>query len=165
MRVVACNSGCCAVKHIRDFTKSPNDKATFEASGHDDDQNTAEPEPYENWAEEIDLLPMPSYSQWYKAGDLFRALVEQIKIRRPAGIITVNLVAEEIGDDSYCCYDCNGCSREEWEKQRPEEKEFNDYQVKSWHPLLDELGFTKVVTRNSNTDNQIHHYTLVYDEM
>lgn len=163
MRVVACNSGCCAVKHIRDFTKTPEEKVYYEGSGHDDDQNTSEPDPYENWAEEIGLPT--SQMNWYKAGDLFRALVEQIKIRRPAGIITVNLVAEHLYDEEYCCFDCNGCSREEWEAKDHSDEEFNDRQIRAWQPLLDELGFTKVVTRNSNSENQIHHYTLVYDEM
>ncbi len=140
-RVVASNCGCCAIKHIRDFTSSPKSKSFYlDPYGHDEDQSSTAPEPYANWAYALKETPE-------NAGEAFKAIVAQIKDRRPSGMITCNLV-EEFGDDS----DEDGHG------------EFDDSQIKAWQPIMDELGFTKVVFLNSNSENKIHHYTLVYEE-
>jgi hypothetical protein len=146
-RVVADNSGCCAIKHIRDFCSSPKLPSRYiylYGEGHNDDQTSSQPEAYKNWAEKLDEKPET-------AGDMFKAIVSQIRYRRPAGMITVNLVEE----NDYCCddEDCDYGNRH-WDRD----------QVDEWHPLLTELGFTSVKFMNSNSGNMIHHYTLVYDD-
>lgn len=141
MKVVADNSGCCAIKHIRNFQYSPAASVYIddEETGHDEDQESSAPEPYENWA---DGSQLEGYTNGEKA---LRHYVAEIKRRRPAGMITINLTDDcnEDGDGNlaYCT------SRTE-----------------AWGPLLEELGFTSVTFLNSNSGNRIHHYTLVYDE-
>lgn len=154
MRVVASNCGCCGIKHIRDFTRSPDDYVyANQSSGHDEDQSSSSPEPYGNWDNHI-----PSLAGNHPAGEVFKALVEQIKERRPSGMITLNLVAEE-DYHGWCCEDCNG-PKSLWTGG----SDFDYEQIENWHPLLTELGFDKVTFKNSNSSNEIHHYTLVYDE-
>ncbi len=147
-RVVASNCGCCAVKHIRDFTNRPDYTFFYidNDGGHDEEQSSSQPEPYENWAQPLDEKPA-------NAGDAFRAIVAQIKHRRPAGLITCNLVTEE---EYHCCdgYNC-GCSGEKF---------MNSAQPDAWRPIMTELGFSEISFPNSNSGNIIHHFTLVYDE-
>jgi hypothetical protein len=142
-RVVASNCGCCAIKHIRDIPSSPDndDFLLYSDGGHDEDQSSSQPEAYENWAQEIEPKPAT-------AGDAMKAVVAQIKRRRPAGIITVNLV-EHLEDED-----------EDFHRGG----DYNDSCPRAWDPIMEELGFTKVVVLNSNSDNKIHHYTCVYDE-
>lgn len=153
--VMASNCGCCAIKHIRNFTQSPKSPFDTEGEGHDEDQDTADPVTLSqmDWAYPLDEKPD-------NAGDAFRAVVAQIKRRRPSGIITCNLVETTEVDDSYCCEECNG-PREDFERSVDG---YDDSQIRAWQPIMDELGFNKVVAVNSNSDNKIHHYTLVYDE-
>lgn len=141
MKVVADNSGCCAIKHIRNFPYSPDVSCYIDTSerGHDEDQESSAPEPYENWA---DAKKIESHMNGEK---LLRHYVEEIKSRRPAGMITINLT-----DD--CDEDDDG------------NRTFNTSRTDAWGPLLEELGFTDVIFLNSNSGNLIHHYTLVYDE-
>ncbi len=95
-----------------------------------------------------------------QGGDAFRATVAQIKRRRPAGIITLNLTADLDSDSDYCCEECNGC-RSEYDANN---RGYDESQIKAWSPILEELGFTCQTVLNSNSGNRIHHYTLVYDE-
>lgn len=157
MQVVASNCGCCAVKHIRDFPVRPDLKCYITSAGHDEEQNSTMPSAYTAWNYE-------GADKLITGEEAFRMLVAEIKQRRPAGIITLNLVEDFEGYyDDYCCEDCNGCSEEEW-KEKQGEAGYDDRMIRAWDPLLTELGFTSVVVRNSNSGNKIHHYTLVYDE-
>ncbi len=148
MKVVASSCGCCGIKHIRDFTDSPHDSADnyFNSEGHDEDQSSSQPEPYEAWNNSLETTPKTQ-------GEWFEGLVTQIKNRRPSGMITVNLVSRD--EEEYCCEDCHG---------DPDDFKsgFNDTQVQAWKPLLTEQGFNEVAFINSNSDNRIHHFTLVY---
>lgn len=152
-RVVASNCGCCAIKHIRDFTSHPENAFYLDPQGHDEDQSSSAPKPYDNWAYELKETPE-------NAGEAFKAIVAHIKDRRPSGMITCNLVEERCELDDYCCEDCNGLY-EDWEEDCPL---FDDSQIRAWQPIMDKLGFIKVVFLNSNSSNKIHHYTLVYEE-
>jgi len=103
MRVVADAGGCCGIKIIRDFYSttirgplSQNyEKHMSPSKGHDEDQRTLCP---------FELADAGSWHKWpwpkkgededtpLTAGEVFDRLVSQIKERRPAGLILVNLV-------------------------------------------------------------------------
>ncbi len=156
MKAVASNCGCCAIKHVRDFPDSPEHPCHISIDGHDEDQISSSPEPYSSWLEEDDDLQL---SNNMRGGEAFRAIVAQIKRRRPAGLITLNLTADS--DSDYCCEECNGCSRSEYDANN---SGYDESQIRAWSPILEELGFTCQTVLNSNSGNRIHHYTLVYDE-
>ncbi len=153
-RVVASNCGCCAVKHIRDFTHRPDNTFFYLDSdgGHDEEQSSSTPEPYENWAQPLAEKPA-------NAGDAFRAIVAQIKHRRPAGLITCNLVTEE---EDHGCDGCDGWDG--WDCGCDGENFMNSEQPDAWRPIMTELGFSETTFPNSNSGNIIHHFTLAYDE-
>jgi hypothetical protein len=158
LRVVASNSGCCAVKVIRDFPDSPEAVISVQArGGHNEDEYTSEPQAYANW---IDTLQSESGTR--SAGEEFRRIMKQIQYRRPAGIIEINLAADwqENDDDYYCCEECDG-PRDAYDADH---EEYDDSVVQAWEPIFDEYGFTKIVALNSNSGAQIHHYTLAYDK-
>lgn len=138
MKVVSSNCGCCAIKHIRDFPNSPEAPLSSFGYGHDEDLSSTSPEPYENFCR---------YSaSSIKAGIIFKELVEEIRGRRPAGMITCNLpeyVDTEFDEEGY------------WDSTM----------VANWEPLLTEMGFKKLPPfLNSNSGNKIHHYYLIYDD-
>lgn len=140
MKVVCDSSGCCGIKHIRNFERPAARLYVHRSEGHDEDQSTSEPEPYEPWEDNLNKKVFPN-TMTYE--NYFRALISQITERRPKGMITVNLVSEqEIDDDG--------------------EEYFDRSMVKAWRPILTELGFTEVEFINSNSDNIIHHFTLIY---
>lgn len=155
LRVVASNSGCCAVKIIRDFPYSP--EVTIHVTddgGHDQDEISTEPNAYMDWLRE-------RRTGYQKAGDEFRWVMDQIQRRRPAGIIEINLAADwQDPDEDYCCEECNG-PREAYDADR---EKYDTSLVEAWEPIFDEYGFTKIVALNSNSGAQIHHYTLAYDK-
>lgn len=158
MKVVASNCGCCAIKHIRDFEESPNFYGHCHGYGHNEDQSSTAPEPYYNWSHY-------SAASGEEAGEVFKALVADIKRRRPAGMITANLAAYVLEEDGYCCEDCNGMSESEWDSLRcGEGPHYNSEQVDAWRPLFEAEGFQEQTFLNSNSGNRIHHFTLVYDE-
>lgn len=160
MIVVADNSGCCAIKHIRNFAHHPDATQYLNTTshGHDEDQCSSSPPAYDNWLNTTEGFTTPM-----KAGDALREIVKQIKERRPQGMITINLVANAEDEDSWCCEECNG-DYDEWRERNASDEEtaFDTAQVDAWTPLLTELGFTDVAFINSNSRNRIHHFTLVY---
>lgn len=159
MRVVADNSGCCGVKIIRDLQWStPANELRYKdnlyGEGHNEDEDTSEPRPYARW----DRNSATSLKNVLTYGDFFFYLVNQIKERRPSGMIIVNLAApEESCDECFCecggeccgecCGECGG---------------FDDDDVARWRPLLVEAGFKEVTFINSNTGARIHQFTCIY---
>jgi hypothetical protein len=149
MRVVACSSGCCGIKHIRDFPAQPTDRVWVgQSEGHDEDQCTGEPPAYKSWnvSKKDELKP--------NAGEYFVSLVKHIRERRPHGMITVNLVAYNDHDEDYCEDDAD-----DWNFDHGQ---YSNYYVKDWRPILEKLGFEEQTFYNSNSGNRIHHFTLTY---
>lgn len=165
MKVVCDSSGCCAIKHIRDFygiypneeLRSQQLKNITESEGHDEDQNTNEPRAYKNWIIGSDLPVIRT------GKELLLAYIAQIKERRPQGMITINLVEERECDDDYCCEDCNGMTRQEWDRTHSYEITYSTYTTDMWDKILKREGFSRVDFINSNSGNRICHYTLIYD--
>lgn len=157
LRVHASNCGCCAIKHIRNFPWNPDDhvyNADSYSSGHDEDQSSSTPEAYEEFLHRPSLHPADNY------GELFLKVVEQIREKRPAGMITCNLVDELIEcEDSECqCWYGGDCDTRN-------DPQYNTGMVDRWRPWLEQAGFKdEAVFLNSNSGNRIHHFTLVYDD-
>ena len=162
MRVVCDSSGCCGIKHIRDFYGcDPDDRirnnSHYQSTGHDEDQSTSEPAAYKNW---IRGYYLPKGITTNK--ELFLAYVAQIKERRPQGMITINII-EQRESDEYCCEDCNNMTRAEWDRTHSTDLEYDTRETDMWDPIFRKEGFTRVDFINSNSSNRICHYTLVYD--
>jgi len=154
MHVLCCSSGCCGIKHIRDFPYSPSEGIYIRPTkGHDDDQSSTLPS-MQSW-EDITHEDVEKLGKSSSSGEYFKFLVTQIKRRRPQGMITVNLAAEF--EDGYCCEECNG-PRDKWGG----EDSYDTEQIDAWRPLLIKEGFTETVFVNSNSGNRVHHFELIY---
>lgn len=154
MRIICCSSGCCGVKHIRDFPSRPSDGLPISLSdGYDDDGGTSNP-PTTRW----EIVTEEDRKTLNTAEDYFRFLIAQLQRRRPHGLVTLNIASEINGD--YCCEDCDG-PYEEW-LEGYGEADFDTEQVDAWRPIFKELGFSERTFINSNTCNQIHHFELAY---
>ncbi len=160
MKVVCDSSGCCAIKHIRDFCYIYPDKKIskpYLTEGHDQDQSSSAPDPHSNW-ESTETLRHEMTGEEY-----FRALVAQIKDRRPQGMITANLAMDR-QDDNYCCEDCNGMSYEEFHSQQDTIPKYDTTNVERWDGIFKSEGFTRRDFVNSNSYNMICHYELIYGQ-
>lgn len=137
MIVVASNCGCCGIKHIRNFPYRPSEDVYLSISdGHDEDVETTQPEPYVNWCER-------SKSGYTAGGEALGEIVNQIKSRRPHGMITANLaVCEEEDEDEEPYHDWEG--------------------VLEWTEVFKELGFKYFDFENSNSGSIIRHFYLTY---
>ena len=139
MRVVCCSSGCCGIKHIRDFYRFPYVESTFYSTeGHNEDVLTSEPDAY---ADFLDVPALVCTEEEY-----FRLLVRLTKEKRPAGMITANLVTEVDNDDD------------------DDEMRHDSPFVDAWRPIFLDEGFQEVKFTNGNTGNIIHHFTLTYGD-
>lgn len=142
MRVVCCSSGCCGIKHIRDFFYSPEEIIRLrESEGHEEDTYTTEPSAY------AQVTPIDEdTADYYPSYEVLKILVEKTKRYRPSGMITVNLESTIEIDDDY-------------------DTEYIDHgKVDAWRPYLTDLGFTETTFTNSNSGNIVHHFVLIYKE-
>lgn len=131
MRVVCCSSGCCGIKHIRDFPDSPDTRTSIPASaGHDEDQVSTGPDPYEPIVHIPERIHMP-------ASEALAYLVNLTKDKRPSGMITVNLA--DVDDEDNLIAD-------------------------NWRDVLFSLGFKETTFLNSNSENVVSHFTLIYGD-
>lgn len=149
MRIVCDSSGCCGIKHIRDFPDHPEFDTHVNKfnRGHDEDILTTEPDAYADWV----IAEGKDISEIRTGGDYLKFLVAQIKDRRPAGMITANLVHTEFCGDCDC--DCGECDSGEMPGL-----------AHRWRDTLLGLGFKETLFRNSNSGSLISHFTLTYDE-
>lgn len=135
MRVVCCSSGCCGIKHIRDFHRLPSKEGGHWCTkGHSEDTSTTEPDAYSDF---LDVPTMTCTEEEY-----FRLLVSLTKEKRPSGMITVNLATEDEDED----------------------ERYASPFVDAWRPIFLDEGFREVKFTNSNTGNIIHHFTLIYGD-
>lgn len=143
MRVVASNSGCCAIKIIRDFYGKPESRQFVnKLQGHEEDCISTEPAPYANWAD------TRGFPESMPNSELFLAYVKQIKERRPAGRIEVNLAADWCEGDDYDDY----------------EPYWDEGIIPEWREIFEKAGFKEEIFYNSNSGARIHQFSLTYDE-
>lgn len=146
MKVVADSSGCCGIKHIRDFYGRPDRiyRSMVTSDGHDEDQTTSEPPAYDML---LEITPDDIESRTYEEAFLF--YLERLKFVRTAGMVTVNLASEPGGPAGCGCCD---------------DFEPDSDLVDEWRPIFLREGFTEVTFKNSNSGNIIHHFTLIYGQ-